>query len=233
MGIHFDVRSKVMLILALGICSFCINTLPVEIGLIIFVAVLQAVSDKKSISFKFLIVYGILVLLQLFVLPVLHKNIAMILSVFVVNFRKMFPCIMGVLFLIKTTRVSEAIATMNKMKLPKAITVTFAVTLRYFPVLGEECRNVRAAMKIRQLTLSNLGFAKGIVKKIECYFVPILISATKIAENLSAAAITRGIENPSGGQCRGYRKMGLQDYLLLALEIFFIVYSIYFKIRRH
>jgi len=33
------------------------------------------------------------------------------------------------------------------------------------------------------------------VQKIECLLVPIMISATTTAEELSAAAVTRGIEN--------------------------------------
>lgn len=232
MKIHFDVRTKVMLLLVVGICTFIVNTLPFEAGIILLISVLQLVSGREVLCKSFLLYYIALAAAQLFVLPVLPDTIAMILSVPVVSFRKMFPCIMALLFLIKTTRVNEAISTMNKMRLPKAVTVTFAVTLRYIPVLGEELHHIREAMKIRQLSVRNLGLVRGIAKKAECYLVPVLISATKTAENLSAAAITRGIENPSLGTCRGYRKMAWQDYVLLLFEAVLISFSVFVKVRR-
>lgn len=231
MRIHFDVRIKIILLLSAGVCTFLVNTLPFEAALIFFISALQFISGRKVLSWPFLLCYIILVVMQLLLLPILPGTAAMILSVPVVSFRKMFPCFMAVLFLIKTTKVNEAIATMTKMRLPKAVTVTFAVTLRYIPVLGEDWQHIRDAMKIRQLSFRNLGLFRGIAKKAECYLVPVLISATKTAENLSAAAITRGIENPFRGTCRGYRKMCRQDYILLVLEAVLIIISIFLKIR--
>lgn len=232
MKIHFDVRTKVMLLLVVGICTFIVNTLPFEAGIVLFISVLQLLAGREILCKSFLLCYLAFVAVQLFVLPVLPDTIAMILSVPVVSFRKMFPCMMAILFLIKTTKVNEAISTMNKMHLPKAVAVTFAVTLRYIPVLGEELHRIRDAMKIRELSVRNLGIMRGIAKMAECYLVPVLISATKTAENLSAAAITRGIENPSLGTCRGYRKMAWQDYVLLLLEAVLIFVSVYLKVRR-
>lgn len=231
MRIHFDVRTKVILLLVAGICTFIVNTLSFEAGLIIFFSMLQIISGKKVFSWLLVSIYFGLVIIQLFLLPVIPDFLAMILSVPVVSFRKMFPCVMAIILLIKTTKVNEAIATMTKMGMPKAVTVTFAVTLRYIPVLGEEWNHIRDAVKIRQLSIRHLGLIQGIMKKAECYLVPILISATKTAENLSAAAITRGIENPSRGTCRRYRNMEIQDYLLMALSAALIGFSIYLKIR--
>ncbi len=68
------------------------------------------------------------------------------------------------------------------------------------------------------------------MKKAECYIVPILISATKTAENLSAAALTRGIENPVPGTCREYKKFEWQDYCLVFIGIALIVFSIRMKV---
>ena len=231
MSIHLDVRTKVVLLLVAGICTFIVNTLAFEAGLILFFSILQLLSARKVFSWMFVSLYFALVAIQLFLLPVLPGFLAMTLSVPVVSFRKMFPCVMAVILLIKTTKVNEAIATMTKMGMPKAVTITFAVTLRYIPVLGEEWHHIRDAVKIRQLSIRHLGFIQGITKKAECYVVPILLSATKTAENLSAAAITRGIENPSPATCRHYQPMKCQDYLLLTLSAALIVCCIYVKIK--
>ena len=42
-----------------------------------------------------------------------------------------------------------------------------------------------------------LRWAKDVYKRQECTVMPLMVSATETAEELSAAAVTRGIENPA------------------------------------
>ncbi len=161
MRVHFDVRTKVFLLLAINIGIFFINALIFEAAIILFLVILQILSGKKVFSSMVTLAYFILVLIQLFLLPILPGTLKMILSVPTINFRKMFPCIMVLILLIRTTKVNEAIATMTKMHMPKVITVTFAVTLRYIPVLGEEWRYIHDAMRIRQISVHHLGVMKA------------------------------------------------------------------------
>ena len=62
------------------------------------------------------------------------------------------------------------------------------MTLRYFPAIREEFGYIRDAMKLRNIR----GFAR-----MECTVMPLMVSATETSEELSAAAVTRGIENPA------------------------------------
>ena len=94
-------------------------------------------------------------------------------------------------------------------------TVRFLV--RYFPALKEETSYIRDAMKLRNI--------HG-VQKIECLLVPIMISATTTAEELSAAAVTRGIENPAPKTSMIEMKFGVQDFVCLAIGVAFCVVSI-------
>ena len=61
-------------------------------------------------------------------------------------------------------------------------------TLRYFPAIREEVGYIRDAMKLRDI--------RGLAR-LECTVMPLMVSATETAEELSAAAVTRGIENPA------------------------------------
>ena len=56
--------------------------------------------------------------------------------------------------------------------------------------------------------------------------MPTMISATTTAEELSAAAVTRGIENPASKTCMIEMKFGVQDFLCLAAGVVFCVISI-------
>ena len=53
-----------------------------------------------------------------------------------------------------------------------------------------------------------------------------MISATTTAEELSAAAVTRGIENPAPKTSMIVMKFGMQDFLCLALGIAFCVVAV-------
>ena len=69
-------------------------------------------------------------------------------------------------------------------------------------------------MKLRKI--------KGIEKKIECTVVPLLMSATGTADELSAAAITRGIENPVKKTCIIDLRFHVQDFICLVIGCVFI-----------
>ena len=54
--------------------------------------------------------------------------------------------------------------------------------------IREEIGHIRDAMKLRNI--------RGL-SRLECTVMPLMVSATETAEELSAAAVTRGIENPA------------------------------------
>lgn len=87
------------------------------------------------------------------------------LSVIVVQFRSMIPLLMGILMIVRTTKVNELIATMTKMKIPKPATITLAVTLRYFPAIVEEWSHIREAMRLRPIASTQKVFLKNRSKR--------------------------------------------------------------------
>ena len=105
----------------------------------------------------------------------------------------------------------------RKWHIPQGLIIPLSVTVRYFPALKEETGYIRDAMKLRNI--------HG-VQKIECILVPTMISATTTAEELSAAAVTRGIENPAPKTSMIEMKFGVQDFLCLAAGVVFCVISI-------
>ena len=66
--------------------------------------------------------------------------------------------------------------------------MTGSLTLRYFPAIREEMGYIRDAMKLRDV--------RGLAR-LEGTVIPLMVSATETAEELSAAAVTRGIEDPA------------------------------------
>ena len=94
-------------------------------------------------------------------------------------------------FVFATTTVSEFMAAMARMRMPDWITVPLSVLFRFFPTLGQEARAVSAAMRMRGIT----PISRGIAYAENC-LVPLMSCAVSIGEDLSAAALARGLGAP-------------------------------------
>ena len=140
-------------------------------------------------ALKFLV---LLYCLQTFVLPASPIAFTALFSVFVNMTRRMLPCLLTGTLLVKKCSVHEFVAALRKMHLPQNLITAMAVTVRYFHAISEEVRHIKDAMKLQRISAG---------RKIECYLVPIMLSATKTAEELSAAATVRGIDNPKKKTC--------------------------------
>lgn len=122
-------------------------------------------------------------------------------------------------YLIGTTSVSEFISAMERLHIPQAITIPMSVMFRMFPTIGAEWKSIRRAMGMRGIRLG--GIRPGEV--VEYQLVPMITSTVRIGEDLSAAALTRGLGAPikRTNICRiGFR---VQDLILLIICLAVVV----------
>ena len=94
------------------------------------------------------------------------------------------------------------------------------VMFRFFPTVQEEASAISAAMKMRGIGLGG----KKAGGMLEYRIVPMISCSAKIGEELSAAALTRGLgkSRERTNICRiGF---GICDYLIFALTIATIIY---------
>ena len=59
-------------------------------------------------------------------------------------------------FLIRTSDVGSILTSMDKIKIPKVVSIPIAVMFRFFPSFKEERRNIKLAMRIREVTPKNM-----------------------------------------------------------------------------
>ena len=57
---------------------------------------------------------------------------------------------------------------------------------------------------------------------IECIYVPLMMAASKAADELSIASITRGIENPNPRTCLVQIKCGATDWIGMSVAVAFL-----------
>ena len=136
-------------------------------------------SRKWGAAARFAVTYAILFALELTVLPLLTGTWNFILGAAVGIYTHMLPGFIMGYYLVSTTTVSEFVAAMEKMHIPQKIVIPMSVVFRFFPTVKEEYAAIRDAMKM-----------------LEYRIVPLMMSIAKIGEELSAAALTRGLGAP-------------------------------------
>lgn len=183
-----DPRTGLLLLLLANIVAFVQESVWLEAGWIVFLCVVMVICGCGGAAVKWMLAFIFLYGLQAWLLPVSPKMVATSFSIFANYSRRMFPCLMVGMLMIKRTPLRHLIVGLRKLHVPQKLIVSISVTLRYFPAIREEIEHIRDAMKLRNI--------RGL-KKVECMVVPLMISATGTAEELSAAAVTRGIENPA------------------------------------
>ena len=101
---------------------------------------------------------------------------------------QLMPGTMFAYYLFATTKVSEFVAAMERVRLPQRVIIPFAVVFRFFPTVLEEYRSIRDAMRLR-----GVGWRSGPVALVEYRLVPLVAGMVKIGDELSAASVTRGL----------------------------------------
>ncbi|WP_304942096.1 energy-coupling factor transporter transmembrane component T [Vallitalea guaymasensis] len=216
----FDPRAEIIFLILANIAAFTQRSIYVEVGLIALLIIMLVYAKCYKASVKWIILFGITLMLQYYILPYGPKFIRDTFSFLVYYVRKIFPCLIVGTLIVKTTEVRYFVLALRKWHLPEQIIIPLSVTMRYFPSIKEETGHIRDAMKLRKV--------KG-VAKFECYLVPLMISATNTAEELSAAAVTRGIENPVRKTSVVNIHFHIQDYICLALIIISVIGAAVFK----
>lgn len=219
-----DVRTYILLTLLSATWATMNSDIFVELCIMAGLVLLQLFSRKGSFMPKLLMVYLIFCAIQFLLFPHVPDFVEMILSMLVVNVRSFFPVIMSIALLYKNTRVSEMTASFTQMGVSRKVTVPIAVAVRYIPALKEEWLHIRDAMRMRNVTRGINNPFLRVTKRMECYLVPLFVASLQSADELSAAAITRGIENPIKPTCRNYRPMGWKDYVVISVALLITAY---------
>lgn len=215
--IKFYPRTELLLLLLANVVAFTQHSVWVEITWVILLLLLIIACGCKKTAGKLAIVFGMCLFLQYYVFPNGPKILASSFTILVSYARKIFPCLIVGTLILQKTPVRELMVALRKCHIPQGLIIPLSVTIRYFPALKEEVGYIKDAMKLRNI--------HG-MQKMECLLVPIMISATTTAEELSAAAVTRGIENPAHKTSMLVMKFGIQDYLCLAFGVMFCMISI-------
>lgn len=203
-----DPRAIMGVLLAASAVAFMEKSLAVELALVLAMAFLQLLCGHPKMACGFAGFYAVLWMALNVVFPHVGGVAATMFTISFTFSRKIFLCLMAGSLLAGECSVHRLTAALMRMHVPQTVLIPLTVTLRYFPTLADEASHIRDAMRLRDIPAS---------QRLECFVVPVIVSATSTADELSRAATCRGIENPALSTDTERLCMRTVDWVVLVL----------------
>jgi len=192
--IKLDPRTKIFILLIINISAFTVNAWQVIALAAVIPLSLFTLSKRYYITAVFSVLFVSSLLMYIFLIDTTFSTVSIIVAMLTGVINRMGPGLLMGYYLLTTTTVSEFIAAMEKMRLPKQITIPLSVMFRFFPTIKEESSSINDAMRMRGISF---GKSKGsLLALMEYRLVPLFISCVKIGDELSCSALTRGLGSP-------------------------------------
>lgn len=206
--LDLDPRVVMGVLLATSLVAFMPKGLMTELALVLAAALLQALCGHWRMALGFAGFYLVLWAVLNLLFPHVGGVAATMFTISFTFSRKIFLCLMAGALLVAECSVHRLTAALQRLHVPQAVLVPLTVTMRYFPTLADEASHIRDAMRLRDVPVA---------QRLECFVVPLIMSATTTADELSRAATCRGIENPARSTDTERLRMGAADWAVLAV----------------
>lgn len=192
-GMVLDPRTKLILLISmttfvlggaggeeLWFLSPCFCILPL-------ILLLTAKKIKSAITY--VIVYTVMYLAFIYLSPHTRGFINFLILGTSGIVTRFMPSIMLGVYVVSSTTVSEFTAAMLKMHLSEKIIIPLSVMFRFFPTVSDEFSSINSAMRMRGIRFGG----RNAGKMLEYRLIPLMTCSVKIGDELSAAALTRGL----------------------------------------
>ena len=229
MKLHLDPRTKLFLILLCVLSAMFAPNLYFQFALVTLIALLAAFSGKWQYALRGIIAYALICVFTVWCMGVLTDTWRTMFVAFLGLVHKVYACGMLAGLVISTTKVGEFLSAMARLHVPKKLTIPIAVMLRYLPTIREDWHYIKDAMRLRDVSPTFWGFLKAPTMTVNCIYVPLLTAASKAADELSIASVTRGIENPKPRTCLVEIQMRAADFLAMALFLAYFGFELVWK----
>lgn len=207
---HLDPRAGLWLLLMANIGMFCQkNTEQGSMLSGIFLLLLLVYGQYRAACKGLVLLVTYRLLLQ-YVFPWCPAWINMVFPVLINYTLRMLPCILAGLLLLRTLSMQKDSSYVCTPSFRRDLSLAMSTTLRYFPAI-KESSYIQSSHEITEYSLSF---------RLECMIVPLMMSAVNTSDEIAAAAVARGIENPGKKTSVITLHMEVSDWLLMILVTF-------------
>ncbi len=140
-------------------------------------------------------------------------------------FIRLLPGLAMGYYAISSTSMSEIASSLQKLRIPDQIIIPITVLTRFFHTIREDYSQIKDAMYLHGLTTRRLIMQP--VKLFEYRAVPLLMIASKTADDVAISAMTRGLKLGAKRSSLADNHFRILDYICFLLMFILI----YFYIR--
>ena len=227
--LYLDPVTKLFLILLCVLSAAFAPNLYFQFVLAALIGLLAALSGKWQYALRGIIAYALICAFTVWCIGVMNGTLRTMFVAFLGLVHKVYACGMLAGLVISTTKVGEFLSAMARLRVSKKLTIPLAVMLRYLPTVREDWHYIKDAMRLCDVSPTFIGFLKAPAMTVNCIYVPLLTAASKAADELSVASVTRGIENPKPRTCLVKIKMRTVDFLIVLMFATFLMGEFVFK----
>lgn len=177
---------------------------------------------KAAVSIWYGGLFLLSVIYPVYIMPHLPKAAGTVFAVLSAVYYQAVPGMSMFAFILFTTTVSEFICAMERMRMPKAVCVPVSVMFRFFPAIAEEYRYIRSAMKMRGIS------GRTPQQFLEYRLVPLMTAVLNIGGDLSASALSRGLDSPqkrTNASVIGFKAADIAVMLICVFGIGLYIYT--------
>ena len=219
----FDVRTLLFLDMLIMVFMLISGKLEVTLSSFIVAAAVPVITGLYGVLLCYALLFAGLFAYYQFIfhsaILVLHSAVFSVIGVFSFIVQRIIPFMLLGTVIQKQKNISEITTALERMHLPKGIILSIAVMFRYFPSIKDDLFIIIDAMKLKGLYTSKRAALIHPIRTMEFVLVPMLLKSLKTAEELSCAALVKGIENTG-------HKTSYFDVRLRAADVVFLFTAI-------
>lgn len=196
-----DPRVLIFLVVVVSVLSCMLFQLTMVYVLFLIVDILMFCQKMHKKAIRFFVIYNVLIIIRKALTLVSAYYISMVISMIIILLLHVIPIYIVCYVMFNKNYMNEMITALEHMKIPKTFIIPLAVVYRYIPTITEEISLVRISLKMRGLNTSVIGFIIHPVRMVENFMMPLLIRSAKIADELSASTLCKGLDLDNKRTC--------------------------------
>lgn len=218
-----DPRIKLTLLPIIGFVSFFISDTILLFVILSFSFLLYIYSGIYKKAFYFLAFFSLLLGLEYGMVKIRDYDLVFALYMMIFFLSRMTLIAMFGAYITRTTKISEMIEALNRMKVPRSISIPFSVLLRFAPTMGYELKALRENMRIRGVIKNKFFALRNPIKYAAYTLVPLLMRMIKVSDELSASALIRGLDSGDNRVTIVELRFKVMDLIAMIIGIFAVI----------
>ena len=195
----FDVRTLLLLDILIMVFMLISGKPEVTLSSFIVAAAVPVITGLYGALVCYAILFAVLFsyyqLIFHLKLPVFQSAFFSVIGILAFIVQRIIPFMLMGTVIKKQKNISEITMALERMRLPRGIILSIAVMFRYFPSIKDDFFIIIDSMKLKGLYTSKYSAMLHPIRTMEFIIVPMLFKSLRTAEELSCAALIKGIEN--------------------------------------